>query len=164
MLGHLQMTIRKLQKEDWAAVRQILEHVGTFSSYEIQVANELIDFTLEDPEQKDYEIYVGVGESKEILGYLCLGPTPTCQGTFDLYWIAVKKSEQNVGVGRQLLDYLVNLVKSRGARLLVAETSSQPRYEKARKFYQVNGFQVLARIREYYAVGDDLIIYGKYFR
>jgi hypothetical protein len=46
--------------------------------------------------------------------------------------------------------------------LVVAETSSQPKYEKTRRFYLTRGYAELARIRDYYRRGDDLVVYGKY--
>ena len=47
------------------------------------------------------------------------------------------------------------------ARMIIAETSSQPKYDKARLFYERLGFMEAARIRDFYRVGDDKIIYIK---
>jgi hypothetical protein len=54
------------------------------------------------------------------------------------------------------------MVKSQGGRLIIAETSSRPKYEKTRKFYLSNKYEELARIKDYYQIDDDLVIYGKY--
>jgi ribosomal protein S18 acetylase RimI-like enzyme len=156
--------IRKFVAQDLDAVRDILVKSAVFSTEEIMVALEVIEIYLEDPEQQDYDLFAAVDDRERIVGYLCIGPTPISDGTFDLYWIVVHPDSHGKGIGRQLLLFAESLVKSRHGRLMVAETSSLPRYEKARRFYEANHYNVLARIKEYYNVGDDLVIYGKYFQ
>jgi ribosomal protein S18 acetylase RimI-like enzyme len=95
-------------------------------------------------------------------GYYCLGPTPATRGTFDLYWIAVAPSQQGRGVGRELNRHAENLVRSMGGRLIIAETSSRPDYSGTRRFYVKAGYKEVATIQDYYKVGDDLVVYGKY--
>jgi ribosomal protein S18 acetylase RimI-like enzyme len=156
--------IRKFGARDLDSVREILVRSEVFSADEVMVALEVIEVYIRNAKQQDYDLYTAVDDQKRIVGYLCIGSTPITSGTFDLYWIAVHPESQRRGIGRELLTFAEDLVKSRGGRLLVAETSSLPRYEKARRFYELNNYSILARIKEYYAVGDDLIIYGKYFR
>ncbi|MGA9365743.1 MAG: GNAT family N-acetyltransferase [Bacteroidota bacterium] len=156
--------IRKFVAQDLDAVRDILVKSAVFSTEEIMVALEVIEAYLGDQKQQDYDLYTAVDDQERIVGYVCIGPTPISYGTFDLYWIVVHPGSHGKGIGRDLLIFAENLVKSRGGRLMVAETSSLPRYEKARRFYEANQYSVLARIKEYYNVGDDLVIYGKYFR
>jgi hypothetical protein len=49
-----------------------------------------------------------------------------------------------------------------GGRLILAETSSQMKYESTRQFYLRQGYRELSRIKDYYRLGDDLIVFGKY--
>ena len=158
------MQIRKLRREDKEPVRTILDETNVFRPEEISVAMELLDLFLEDDDQKDYEMYCSVSEADEVLGFACFGPTPITAGTFDLYWLSVKPSAQRQGVGKRLLDFCEELIRSQGGRLLVAETSSGPKYGTARALYDHNGYEELARIKDYYDVADDLLIYGKYLR
>lgn len=156
--------IRKFVAQDLEAVKDILLKAEVFSREEIEVAFEVIDVYLSNPKQRDYELYASVDEINSVVGYLCIGSTPITKGTFDLYWIAVRPDSVRKGVGRELLKFAENLVRSKNGRLLVAETSSQPRYEEARKFYMANGFELVAKIKDYYDVNDDLLIYGKYLQ
>lgn len=160
------MHIRTLQREDKEHIHTLLVETDVFKQEEIDVAMELIDVVLEQPDQKDYEMYTCVDPALRdtVLGYLCVGPTPIANGTFDLYWIAVKPLTQRHGVGKRLLEFGEELVRSKEGRLLVAESSSQPKYLKARTFYLHNGFTEAAHIKDYYDVGDDLVIYAKYLR
>jgi len=111
--------------------------------------------------QKDYLINV-YDDGGAVLGYYCIGPTPATAGTYDLYWIAVRPSAQGRGIGGALTRHAEDLVKSLRGTLIIAETSSQPRYGHTRRFYASHGYNELARIRDYYRVGDDLMVFGKY--
>ncbi len=132
-----------------------------FTNDEIDVAMELVDQALNDQNQKDYQIYT-YKENKKLIGYYCVGPTPLTMGTYDLYWIVVEPNSHKRGIGKMLLKHAEDTVKSQGGRLIIVETSSQPKYKNTRKFYQGNKYEELARIKDYYQIGDDLVIYGKY--
>ena len=131
----------------------------SFTSAEIDVAMELIDIVLKDLMQKDYTIHCIVNNQDQAIGYICYGPTPMTQGTFDLYWIAVDSEFQKQGVGSKLLVFLDEAVRTRGGRMILADTSTIPHYEKTRKFYLKNGFEEVARVSDYYHPGNDRITF-----
>ena len=83
------------------------------------------------------------------------------QGTFDLYWIVVDPDFQGKRIGSQLLDFSEKILGGRNGRMILADTSSIPEYEKARKFYLQNGFQEIARVNDYYSPGNDRITFCK---
>ncbi len=149
--------------EDREPLRTILEETSVFTRDEVGVALELVDTVLENPEKEDYMIRVAADPDHRVLGYYCVGPTPLTASTYDLYWIAVSPSRHGKGVGTQLLEHAENLMQSLGATLVVAETSSQPKYEPTRMFYVRNRYREVARIKNYYKADDDLVVYGKYF-
>ncbi len=155
------MNIRHLRKDDREQIHRLIIETNVFSDEEVNVAMELIDIFLNNPVQKDYNIYSAI-DNGEVLGYICIGPTPITDGTYDLYWIVVKASVHGKGVGRKLIEFAENSVRKNNGRLLVAETSSQEKYRNTREFYLRVGYSELAKINDYYKVGDDLIIYGKY--
>ncbi|HTR82312.1 MAG TPA: GNAT family N-acetyltransferase [Bacteroidota bacterium] len=155
------MSIRPLLREDKEPIEKLLRATDMFREEEIVIALELIEICLEDAQQKDYEIYSFVDDAGSVKGYVCVGPTPSTNGTYDLYWIAVVPSEHGKGIGSRLLQFAEDHVRSKGGRLMIAETSSLPKYEQTRSFYERKGFDQRARIKEYYSPDDDLIIYGK---
>ncbi|MBC7186551.1 MAG: GNAT family N-acetyltransferase [Calditrichaeota bacterium] len=155
------ITIRKLQPEDRAAVYEILQQTDMFTMAEVNVAMELIDTYLFNKEQRDYLVYAAVAESGQVAGYVCFGPTPATEGTFDLYWIAVAPAMQNQGVGKQLLQFVEEYVKSQNGRLIIIETSSQKKYLPTQQFYLRNNYTVEARIKDFYRPGDDRLIFAK---
>ena len=163
--------IRELARGDREEVIELLRATKNFSEAEIAIAEELIDICIESVEQEDYYAFVseaprsasrgGAGEGSCIAGFLLLGPTPATTGTYDMYWIAVHPKFQGGGIAQALDDFAVRFVTGRGGYLLIAETSSQPGYERTRAFYTKQGYETLARIADYYKPGDDLIIFGK---
>ena len=154
-------SIRPIKREDREPLRQLLLETQVFTPDEIEIALELIDLCLNNPDQEDYIIFICEAEG-EVAGYYCIGPTPATEGTFDLYWIAVKPSTQGHGIGGKLNAHAENVVRNLGGRLMIAETSSLPRYDKTRRFYATHGYSELSRIRDFYRIGDDLIVFGKY--
>jgi ribosomal protein S18 acetylase RimI-like enzyme len=154
-------TIRPLLRADREPILRLIKATGVFSDEEIAIAAELIDIVLDRPDQKDYEIAV-YDEGDGPLGYTCIGPTPGTEGTFDLYWIAVDPALHGRGIGRELDLHVERSVRERNGRLIVAETSSTPRYDATRMFYQRRGYAELSRITDYYRPGDDLVVYGRY--
>ncbi len=155
--------IRNMERSDKMDVLDILRRTAMFTPQEIHVAEEVMDDFLDKPEQKDYEVVVCQDEERGLVGYAAFGPTPLTRGTYDLYWIAVAPEQQGTGVGRGLMSWVEDRLRGGGARLLLIETSSQPRYEPTRRFYLGLGYTEAARIADFYRPGDDRVIYAKYF-
>ena len=88
-------------------------------------------------------------------------PADLTVGTWDLWWIIVAKQRQGHVIGSRLLALVEQAVRQEDGRQLLIETSSLPHYEPTRHFYLKSGYHVTARIPDYYAEGDDLIIYCK---
>jgi ribosomal protein S18 acetylase RimI-like enzyme len=160
---------------------EILAATGRFSDEEMDVALELFDQTFEGggrrveggahaeapppstlhPAPSDYEFLGAFSDDDTLVGYACYGPTPGTDGTFDLYWIAVHPAAQGAGEGTRLLAEVERRLRERGARLLIAETSSRGAYEPTRRFYRARGYREVARVAAYYAPADDRVIYAK---
>jgi ribosomal protein S18 acetylase RimI-like enzyme len=151
--------IRPLVEKDRARLLSMLIKTRAFTSEEMDVAMELIDVVLKDQTQKDYQIHCLVDDQDQAIGYICHGPAPMTQGTFDLYWIAVEPDFQDQGVGSKLLSFLEEVVRAKGGRMILADTSTIPQYEKTRKFYLRNGFQEVARIPDYYHPDNDRVTF-----
>jgi ribosomal protein S18 acetylase RimI-like enzyme len=154
--------IRHLKNTDRDNIYNILVDTNNFNDDEIKIAMELIDVYINDEEQNDYEIFVDENDDGVINGYVCIGPRPLTVGTYDLYWIAVNPNVQSRGIGSKLISHIENYLKDNGVRLILIETSGKLSYEKERKFYEKNLYGKLVEIKDFYNVGDSLVIYGKY--
>jgi ribosomal protein S18 acetylase RimI-like enzyme len=157
-------TIRPLAAADRSGVFRILENAGNFTPEEVATALELIDEWLELGEHSGYLTYVLEArdeDSSAVLGYVCFGPTPLTESTFDLYWIAVDKSKHRGGVGKRLLKFTEEEIVRRGGKMLLIETSSQETYGGTIQFYERTGYDLVGKIPEYYKPGDDKLIFAK---
>jgi ribosomal protein S18 acetylase RimI-like enzyme len=153
------MRVRTLHPDDRFRLESLLSASVNFTAEEVGTALEVIDEALDgDP---DYLVNVLETDQGEVAGFECHGPVPLTMGTFDLYWIAVDPRVQNRGFGRVLLRAAEDDVRSREGRLLLIETSSQPGYAATIGFYERNGYALEARIRDFYRVGDDKLIFAK---
>lgn len=68
---------------------------------------------------------------------------------------------QRQGRGAKLLLFVEQTLADRGARVLLVETMGTPDFEHVRAFYQKNGYNEEARIREFYAEGADKVVFLK---
>lgn len=153
--------IRALENIDRDKIERILIDTNNFNQDEIKIAMELVDVYLNDKEQKDYEIFVD-SDNHMVNGYICIGPRPLTKGTYDLYWIAVNPHVQAKGIGSGLVKYIEEYLKQKSARLILIETSGKPGYEKERRFYEKNNYEKFVEIKDFYNIGDSLVVYGKY--
>jgi ribosomal protein S18 acetylase RimI-like enzyme len=156
--------IRELIQDDREKIKTILTDTNNFNDDEITIALELLDVYLNNPGQKDYEIFVDVNDENadDLNGYICIGPRPLTEGTYDLYWIAVNPKIQSRGVGSKLVLYIEEHIKRKGGYLVLIETSGKPSYEKERKFYEKNNYTKAVEIKDFYKRNDSLVIYSKY--
>ena len=155
--------IRRLKPDDVGRIEQLLNKIANFSEDEVEVAMELVNITASDPNQNDYNIFVYENDGM-ILGYHCTGKRPLTDAVFDLYWIVADPDSKIKGIGKSLLEHSEKFVNENNGRWFLAETSSKESYSKTRNFYLRNNFSIVSQINDFYAVGDHLIIFGKYLK
>ena len=150
--------------DDIQRVRDIVSSTGFFHDHEIAVACELVEETLQKGPVEGYRfLFAELPDqqgSPRAVGYTSYGQTPCTEGTFDLYWIAVHNDFRAHGLGRLLQRETESRIRALGGRRLFAETSGRDLYAPTRKFYLSLGYTEEARLADFYAPGDDKIIYG----
>lgn len=154
--------IRPLERGDRDAVIRLVHGVELFSAAEKEVAVEVLDSYLEHP-GRDYFALGAFTQRNGLLGYACYGPTPCTSGTWDLYWIAVGGDARGQGIGTILMEEIERRLVQQHARLVLIETSSRADYDPTRGFYERRGYEVVARVPDFYAVGDDRVIFARTF-
>jgi len=159
----MKIDIRPMTHEDKPRITKILRGTPEFKPFEVVVAEEIIDCYLDDPFGSGYQILVAEVDST-VTGYICYGPTPLTEGTWDLYWEAVAPERQGRGIGSALTKSAEKEIVRAKGRLAIIETSSTPAYEKTRHFHISHGYEIVARIPDFYAPGDDKLILQKRLR
>lgn len=145
--------------DDRERVGEMVEATGVFRGSEIDIALEVFDDATANP-GKDY-YGLGAYDGAQLIGFTLYGRTPGTEATWDLYWIVVDPAGHRRGVGRQLMEATEGLVRELGGRLIIVETSSREDYGPTRAFYEALEYDRAARIPDYYADGDDLIVFTK---
>ena len=159
------MKIRPVEARDRERIHQILVATNRFTEEEVRVADELVESAVEHPAKGDYIVHVledpDSGPHKQVQGYVCYGPTPMTEGVFDLYWIAVDPRQQGVGFGQLLLRFVENEVRRQRGRMLLIETSSKESYGPTMRFYERSGYDEISRIKDFYRMEDDKVVFCK---
>jgi ribosomal protein S18 acetylase RimI-like enzyme len=104
------------------------------------------------------------GAARGSLGLRLFRTDAPHRGIYDLYWIVVDPKAQGAGVGQALLRAAEAAAAAAGGRKLLIETASKPEYAATRAFYDRAGYAVAARVRDFYRVGDDKLIYERGLR
>jgi ribosomal protein S18 acetylase RimI-like enzyme len=156
-----QIVFRETVKpEDVEHVREIVTSTGFFYDFEIPVAVELVEERLaEGPESGYFFLFVEV--DGKTVSYSCYGPIAGTDAGYDLYWIVTHNDYRGLGIGKKLLDETHRVVKNRGGRYIIAETSSLEKYIPTRLFYEKNEYDKDAIIKDFYMINDDKVIYVK---
>ncbi|MDD5486028.1 MAG: GNAT family N-acetyltransferase, partial [Dehalococcoidales bacterium] len=95
--------IRQINSRDKENVFRIFERIAQFKPSEVKVAEELVDEYLQKGTASGYQILVAEN-SGVIVGYICYGPTPLTETTWDIYWEAVAPECQGYGIGSALIN------------------------------------------------------------
>jgi GNAT superfamily N-acetyltransferase len=161
--------LRNLIAADRGRIEEITRAVGLFREEEIPVALEVFDEAARAgtgagpygvaPSGNPYS-QIGAEVDGRIAGWICWGPTPCTLGTYDLYWMVVDPALQGSGIGTAMLGEMERRLTG-VARLIVVETGGRPDYAPTRAFYEARGYRPAATIPDFYAPGEDQVVFVK---
>jgi ribosomal protein S18 acetylase RimI-like enzyme len=145
---------------DISDIVEIVRSTGFFNAEELDVAAELVEERLEKGTACGY-FFLFMELDKKVTGYSCFGPIPGTLNSFDLYWIAVHNESRGVGLGKIIMERSEKEIAGMNGDRIYVETSSKDLYIPTRKFYESCGYRAEAQLKDFYAPGDDKIIYVK---
>ncbi len=141
-------------------VRAIVESTGMFRPDEVDVAVELVDERLAKGEPSGY-YFVFAELGGQVVGYACYGPIACTVSSYDLFWIAVRQDLQGAGLGRKMIEQCERLIQAAGGNRIYIDTSGRAQYTPTRRFYERCGYTLEASLQDFYAPGDDRVIFVK---
>jgi GNAT superfamily N-acetyltransferase len=147
---------------DVESVREIITSTGFFYDFEIPVAVELAQEGVDEGDNSGY-FFVFADVDGRTIAYSCYGHIAGTDAGYDLYWIATHSDLRGSGIGKLLLEKTEEIVRKKGGRYLIAETSTIEKYLPTRMFYEKNHYSNEAHIRDYYKPGDGKVIFVKRF-
>lgn len=146
--------------EDMERVRKIIDSSGFFYDDEVEVAIELVRERLSKGTPSGYYFLFAEKEG-EAIGYTCYGPIACTRSSYDLYWIAIQNDLRGSGIGKELLRRTEREIQTMGGERIYIETSSRKKYQTTHTFYRHCGYREEAVLKDFYATGDDKIIFVK---
>jgi ribosomal protein S18 acetylase RimI-like enzyme len=152
--------LRPAAPADTTALVPLAAATGVFKPHEIDALQEVLDDYHEVNNTYGHRAVVWE-EDRQPLGFVYYAPTAMTDRTWELWWIAVAPDRQGAGLGGRLLAFVEDEVRRAGGRLLFIETSSTPAYHPTRGFYLKHGYAVAATLSDFYADGDDKVVYSK---
>ena len=150
--------IRKVVRNDLEGLRNVLDTIELFP------AEMLDDMMLDyfDNSETEEIWFTSIQHKKPVsIGYCA--PEQLTDRTYNLYAIGVQSDLQGNGIGKKMMTFIEEYLKSKGNRVLIVETSSMPEFEQTREFYLKIGYTKEAVIRDFWKEGDDKVIFWKKF-
>ncbi|HXI19941.1 MAG TPA: GNAT family N-acetyltransferase [Gemmatimonadales bacterium] len=160
--------LRSLTSTDAPRILDLTRSTGVFRDEEMQVAEEVLEAAataqvqaLDRADAGGLPYYtLGAELDGRLVGWICWGRTPCTEGTWDLYWLAVDPAVHGRGVGSTLVEAMEQWLRGR-ARLISVDTSGRADYRPTRAFYEALGYRAVAVVPDFYAPGDDQVIFTK---
>ena len=152
--------IRPTKASETPDLVAMTDQTAVFRPVEIEALQEVLDDYHAGTAGADHYCVTFEQDAKPI-GFAYFAPAEMTDRTWHLWWIVVSPHTQARGIGTQLLQYVENECRRAGGRILVIETGSTPLYEKTRRFYLKHGYEQAGLVRDFYADGDDMVVFRK---
>jgi GNAT superfamily N-acetyltransferase len=152
--------VRPATADDTTALIAIANTIG-FQPHELeQLRSMLADYFSGDSDSACFWV-TDEDESNCPVGVAYCEPERMTNQTWNLQLIAIRPDHQGQGRGATLLHYVEQTLRLQGGRMLLVETSGLPEFDRTRAFYAKCGYEQEAQIRDFYAAGEDKIVFRK---
>ncbi len=151
--------IRPTIPDDTAALIALADATGLFPPSALELLRQMLTDALGG--NSDAEHVWITDDDNGPMGVAYCEPERMTDRTWNLQLIAIHPEHQGQGRGAKLLRYVEQVLTARGGRMLLVETSGLPDFERTRTFYAKCGYEEEARIRDFYAVNDDKVVFRK---
>ncbi|OYU73000.1 MAG: GNAT family N-acetyltransferase [Alphaproteobacteria bacterium PA3] len=107
------------------------------------------------------DIWLTCERDEIAIGFCYAMPETLTDGTWNMVAIAVLPELQGSGAGATLVKAVEDKLREEGHRIIIVDTSGTEAYAKTRNFYLKIGYTQEARLRDFWAEGDDKIVFWK---
>jgi ribosomal protein S18 acetylase RimI-like enzyme len=152
--------IRNATVDDVQAVRAIAIGTALFDK-ESWLGVEEVMLASVRGEQEDHCWIVLEDEANAVIAASYYAPEPFSHHMWNMYFLGVLPGRQGDGSGGILVAHVEAVLREKGERVLIIETSGVASFEPTRAFYRNHGYTEEARIREFYGPGDDKVVFWK---
>lgn len=152
----IQKKIEPTKRKNMAALQAVIEGTELFPS---DMLPQMLDGFLLGADNPD--IWLTCHLDGRVVGFCHAIPETLADGVWNMLAIAVLPKAQGHGCGQALMQYLEANFRAYKQRVLIADTSGTEAFAQTRAFYRKNGYTEEACIRDFWAVGDDKIVFWK---
>jgi ribosomal protein S18 acetylase RimI-like enzyme len=127
---------------------------------------EMLSGMMEDflSDSSSHDLWLTCETNGQAEGFCYAVPEKLTDGTWNMLALAVHPAQQGKGMGSAIVRFLEAALLARGERVVIADTSGTPEFEPTRQFYRKNGYHEEARIRDFWAAGNDKVVFWKALR
>ncbi len=147
--------IKATSSDDIAGLQALLDVTELFPS------EMLPDMLAPSLEGETEAFWLTCHSGGEAVGLCYTVPEDLADGTWNMLALAVRPDLQGKRLGTALVKAAEQHLKDKGQRILIVDTSGTDDFALTRKFYAENGYDEEARIRDFWADGDDKVIFRK---
>ena len=158
-LALAEATIRPLLPQDLPHVGRIIDETDMFPSSLLEDMTAPF-FATHEPDDSSGHWHV-IEHDDRAVAVAYFTAEPMASNVWNLLLIAVLPDYQHLGLGSELIEHVEATLRATSARVLLVETSGTPHFELTREFYRQHHYDEEARIRDYYDVGDDKVVFWK---
>ncbi len=141
--------------DDVPSLKEVLDRTGLFPS---DMLSDMLTPALAGETEAFWLTYRHDGKA---VGFCYTVAEELAEGTWNMLALAVHPEFQGKGFGTALVSAAEQHLRDKGERILLVVTSGSDDFALTRKFYAQNGYEEEARIRDFWAEGDDKVIFRK---
>ncbi|MFK7791187.1 MAG: N-acetyltransferase family protein [Devosiaceae bacterium] len=150
------MKIRPTKSDDVSALQLVLKGTDLFPP---EMLPDMLSGFLSVDDSEDQ--WLTCEQDRKAIGFCYAVPEQLAEGTWNMLAIAVHPEQQRSGAGKAIVAQLESDLRSQGQRILIADTSGTDGFANTREFYRKSGYTEEARIRDFWAKGDDKVVFWK---
>lgn len=147
--------IKATATDDIPALQEVLNKTGLFPS------EMLPDMLAPSIASETQAIWLTCHVGGRAVGLCCTAPEDLTDGTWNMLALAIHPDWQGQRLGAALVKAAEQHLIDKKQRILIVETSGTDDFARTRRFYAQNGYGEEARIRDFWADGDDKVIFRK---
>lgn len=150
-----QPIIAPTEPRDIPGLQSVLDGTGLFPS------EMLPDLLAPALAQETEALWLTCHYAGDAVGLCFSAPEELTEGTWNMRALAVRPDRQGKGLGTALVQATEKHLSEALQRILIVDTSGSEDFALTRDFYAGNGYQEVARIADFWAAGDDKVIFRK---
>lgn len=152
--------IRSITPEDARAVTEVSIAAGLFPPEDADFLDKMMADFFGSSKDNGHRCVVDDHDGL-LIGVAYYEPALATDRTWYLTMIGIRKDIQGQGRGSALMRYVEQQLQQDGQRMLLVETSGTAHFALTRQFYAKLGYTEEARVRDYYAPGDDMVLFRR---